>query len=121
YLIYGMHHCLNLVTEADGTAGAVLVRAAEPVAGFDGAGGAEARGRRLLSGPGKVCAALGITLRDKGLDLTQAGAFFVADDGRRPPRRAASPRIGVDYAGAWAARKLRFYVPGNTAVSGNPR
>ncbi len=61
YLIYGMHHCLNLVTESDGTAGAVLIRAAEPVAGFDAG-----PGRRILSGPGKLCAALGITLRDKG-------------------------------------------------------
>ncbi|HVR61732.1 MAG TPA: DNA-3-methyladenine glycosylase, partial [Polyangia bacterium] len=65
YLIYGMHHCLNLVTEADGTAGAVLVRAAEPVTGFEGGDG-RAPGRGLLSGPGKVCAALEITLRDKG-------------------------------------------------------
>jgi DNA-3-methyladenine glycosylase len=108
YLVYGMHHCLNLVTEADGTAGAVLVRAADPVSGFEAAGAADARGRSLLSGPGKLCAALEITLRDKGLDLTQAGAFFVAGDGRRPPRRAASPRIGVDYAGAWAKKPWRF-------------
>lgn len=119
YLIYGMHHCLNLITEPDGTAGAVLIRAAEPVAGFETAGGA--RGRGHLSGPGKVCAALGITLRDKGTDLTEGSTFFVADDGSRPPRRATSPRIGVDYAGPWAARKLRFYVPGHPAVSGKPR
>ncbi len=116
YLIYGMHHCLNLVTESDGTAGAVLIRAAEPAAGFD-----DVPGRRILSGPGKLCAALGITLRDKGTDLTQTGAFFVATDDTRPPPRATSARIGVDYAGPWALRKLRFYVPGNPAVSGKPR
>ncbi|HEX3696983.1 MAG TPA: DNA-3-methyladenine glycosylase [Polyangia bacterium] len=120
YLIYGMHHCMNVVTEIDGTAGAVLIRAAEPLAGFS-TDGASAQGRGLLSGPGKVCAALAITLRDKGIDLTQSGAFFVADDGARPPKRATSARIGVDYAGQWAARKLRFYVPGHPSVSGKPR
>jgi DNA-3-methyladenine glycosylase len=132
YLIYGMYHCMNFVTEADGTAGAVLIRAAEPLLGFPeasaagaspaaAAGPAAARRRGPLAGPGKVCAALGITLRDKGIDLTQTGAFFVADDGQPAPRRAASSRIGVDYAGPWATRKLRFYVPGNPSVSGRPR
>ena len=115
YLIYGMHHCMNFVTEGDGVAGAVLIRAAEPLAGFAGAH------QRPLSGPGKLCAGLGITLRDKGRDLTAAGDFFVADTGARSPRRAVSRRIGVDYAGVWAGRKLRFYVPGNPYVSGRPR
>jgi len=116
YLIYGMHHCMNFVTERDGQAGAVLIRAAEPLAPPPGAATS-----RPLSGPGKLCSGLGITLADRGLDLTAGDALFVAEDGRRPPRRAASPRIGVDYAGAWAARKLRFYIPGNPHVSGRPR
>jgi DNA-3-methyladenine glycosylase len=115
YLIYGVHHCMNFVCESDGMAGAVLIRAAEPLNGFADAD------RRPASGPGKLCAALGITLADKGRDLTRAGDFFVADAGGPPPARAASRRIGVDYAGAWAARKLRFYVPGNRYVSGRPR
>jgi DNA-3-methyladenine glycosylase len=115
YLIYGMHHCMNFVTEEDGVAGAVLIRAAEPVRGFAGAPA------RPLSGPGKLCAALGITMAEKGLDLTAGGAFFVADAGGRAPRRAVSKRIGVEYAGPWADRKLRYYVPGNPFVSGRPR
>jgi DNA-3-methyladenine glycosylase len=119
YLIYGMHHCMNFVAEPEGTAGAVLIRAAEPLAGF--APGLAAP-RPILSGPGKVCSGMSISLRDKGLDLTRAGGvFFVADDGSRPPRRAVSPRIGVAYAGPWADRKLRYYVPGNPCVSGRPR
>ncbi|MEA2698122.1 MAG: DNA-3-methyladenine glycosylase [Myxococcales bacterium] len=129
YLIYGMYHCMNFVTEADGTAGAVLIRAAEPLLGFPEASSAAAaaggatggRRRGPLAGPGKVCAALGITLRDKGIDLTKAGDFYVADDGQPAPRRATSSRIGVDYAGPWAAQKLRFYVPGHPSVSGKPR
>ena len=110
YLVYGMHHCMNFVTEADGTAGAVLIRAATPISGFPDK-------RRLLSGPGKLCAGLAITRADGGHDLTRPGSFYLADDGSRPPRRATSARIGVDYAGAWAARKLRFYVAGSPDVS----
>jgi len=110
YLIYGMYHCMNFVTERDGVAGAVLIRAAEPL-GEDDA--------KALRGPGKLCRGLGITLAHKGADLTAAtSALYVADDGAAAPRVARSPRIGVDYAGAWAARKLRFFVPGHPAVSG---
>jgi DNA-3-methyladenine glycosylase len=111
YLVYGMHHCMNFVTEDDGVAGAVLIRAAEPLAGLPETG-------RPLSGPGKLCAALDVTLRDKGLDLTRPGELYVADDGAPPPRRSVSARIGVDYAGAWAARKLRFFVARSRYVSG---
>jgi len=108
YLIYGMHHCMNVVTETDGVAGAVLLRAAEPVLGVDG--------KRPLTGPGKLCAGLDITRADNGRDLVAGGDFFLADDGSRPPKRARSARIGVDYAGDWAQRLLRFYVPGNPYV-----
>ena len=109
YLIYGMHHCMNVITETDGVAGAVLLRAAAPVAGVPDL-------KRPLTGPGKLCAGLEITRRDNGLDLTTGGDFYLADDGAPPPRRAASARIGVEYAGAWAARKLRFYVRGDPYV-----
>jgi DNA-3-methyladenine glycosylase len=109
YLIYGMHHCMNFVTEADGVAGAVLIRAA---ASLDGAH------PRALSGPGKLCAHLAIAMAHKGLDLTAPGSeLVVADDGAPAPRIAASRRVGVEYAGAWARRRLRFYVPGDPAVS----
>ena len=110
YLIYGMHHCMNVVTETDGVAGAVLLRAAAPVEGVPDL-------KRPLTGPGKLCAGLAITRRDNGLDLTTGGDFYLADAGAPPPRRAASARIGVAYAGAWAARKLRFYIRGNPYVS----
>jgi DNA-3-methyladenine glycosylase len=109
YLVYGMHHCMNFVTETDGVAGAVLIRAAAPVAGI-------ADGGKPLTGPGKLCAGLGITRVHNGIDLARAEEMFVADDGEPAPRRAASARIGVDYAGAWARRKLRFYIRGNTYV-----
>lgn len=109
YLIYGMHHCMNVVTETDGVAGAVLLRAAAPVAGF-------ADVPRPLTGPGKLCAGLGITRVDNGRDLTGGDGFYLADDGAPAPHRRASRRIGVDYAGVWAARKLRFFVPDDPYV-----
>jgi DNA-3-methyladenine glycosylase len=132
YLVYGMHHCMNVVTETDGVAGAVLLRAAAPAeadgtarrapAEADGTAHralaeADGRARRALAGPGKLCAALGITRRDNGLDLVARTGLYLADDGAPPPRRASSARIGVEYAGAWAARKLRFFVAGSAYVS----
>jgi DNA-3-methyladenine glycosylase len=108
YLIYGLHHCMNFVANTGETAGAILIRSAallEP--------GADPR---ALAGPGKLCAGLGIDLSHKGLDLT-AGDLVVVDDDAPPPRVASSARIGVDYAGSWARRKLRFYIPGHPAVS----
>ena len=129
YLIYGMHHCMNVVTERDGVAGAVLLRAAEPLAGPDAdapsPGAGRARLERPLSGPGKLCAGLGITRADNGLDLCDSSLVLAADPrtpheiGRLRPKRSA--RIGVDYAGAWAGRLLRFYLAGNPHVSGKPR
>src|SRR5262245_41469865 len=61
YLVYGMHHCMNFVCEPDGQAGAVLIRAAEPLDGADA---------RELRGPGKLCRGLAVTLSHKGADLT---------------------------------------------------
>ena len=109
YLIYGMHNCMNVVTETDGVAGAVLLRAAAPLAGVPDL-------KRPLTGPGKLCAGLDITRKDNGLDLTSGGDFYLADDGAPPPPRGRSARIGVEYAGAWAARKLRFFARGNPYV-----
>ena len=107
YLIYGMHHCFNVVTEAEGHAAAVLVRAVEPVANVAG----------RTAGPGLLCRAMGIDRRLNGRDLV-GDELFIA----RPPRRerlviVRRPRIGVDYAGAWARRLLRFYIKGNRFIS----
>jgi DNA-3-methyladenine glycosylase len=116
YLIYGMYHCMNFVAKANVEAGAVLIRAGEAVEGFAG------DDPRRLSGPGKLCRGLGVTRLDGGVDLTSAESpLYVADDGRRVPRIGRSARIGIDYAGAWKDRQLRFFDPRSAAVSGPRR
>jgi DNA-3-methyladenine glycosylase len=111
YLVYGMHHCVNAVTGPDGEASAVLLRAAEPLEGcLD-----EPRG------PGRLCRALAIRREaHDGLDLC-GPRLFVED--APPPRRpiAASPRVGVRYAGPWARRHLRFFLRGDPWVSALPK
>lgn len=107
YMIYGMHHCMNVVTEAEGHGSAVLLRALEPVRGI----------RARTQGPALLCRALGITRELTGADLLDPD-FHVAE----PPvpesfAVAKRPRIGVDYAGHWARRLLRFYIRGNPYVS----
>ena len=82
YLIYGMHFCLNAVTEADGQPGAVLIRAIAPdegVAIMRGRRGrvSERSDRGLTDGPGKLCQALGITRAQNGIDLTVSAELFV--------------------------------------------
>lgn len=98
YFVYGMHWCLNFVCREEGTPHAVLVRALEPGPGTPRA-----------SGPGLVCRALGI---DRGLDGASLVPphLYLLDDGARPGPIVTTPRVGVDYAGEWAARPLRFAV-----------
>ena len=112
FLVYGMHACANVVTRRAGVPEAVLLRAAE------GAGTAP---ERLLSGPGKLCAALGITTADSGEDLLDGPVrIFLARNRGRHRRLAVTPRIGVDYAGEAAAWPLRFYERDSPAVSRRP-
>lgn len=106
-MVYGMHYCLNAVTEAEGHASAVLLRALEPVAGLDGP----------ANGPGRLCRAMGIDRRLDGHDLTGDGFFIAKAPGASPASIVKRPRIGVDYAGQWAKRLLRFYLRGNPFVS----
>jgi DNA-3-methyladenine glycosylase len=108
FFVYGMHSCANVVTGRAGNAEAVLLRAAEGPAGAP----------HLLAGPGKLCAALGITVGDSGRDLV--GGREVALFRRRGSRRArigVSPRIGVDYAGEASRWPLRFFDLDSAAVS----
>ena len=107
YLVYGMHCCMNVVTEPEGHASAVLVRAIEPVKNIEGS----------TRGPGRLCKAMRIDRRRNGHDLT-CDDFFIADPPVfEPVSIVKRPRVGVGYAGPWARRLLRFYIRGNPFIS----
>src|SRR5271166_4758042 len=126
YSIYGNHYCLNVSCMPEGVGEGVLLRAMEPVFGLQAM--ALARGlelpasprtaqlRLLSSGPGRMSEALGITrARDNGKDLTSRSSdLWFADDGYRPVRIAATPRIGIKKA---VEQPLRFVIVGNPFVS----
>ena len=107
YMIYGMHFCMNVVTQREGHASAVLFRAVEPVKNVSG----------RTQGPGLLCKAMQIDKRLNGHDLTSGDLHIAADAGPGTFTVVKRPRIGVDYAGAWARRHLRFYIKGNEFVS----
>jgi DNA-3-methyladenine glycosylase len=107
YFVYGVHECLNLVTEADGTPGCVLIRAIEPLAGIGRMRQRRPAARRvedLTSGPGKLAAALGITRSLYGADLTR-GALTVRGLRQEPPMDIeVTPRIGIRECADWPLR-----------------
>jgi DNA-3-methyladenine glycosylase len=110
YFIYGMHWCVNAVTGADGYGAAVLIRAVEPIEGVSvmRARRPKARcDRDLANGPGKVCAALGITREHDGQPLTGETALTIcAGEAVADERVAVGPRIGISKAVDWPARFL---------------
>src|SRR5262249_24210386 len=107
YLIYGVYHCLNVVTEPPGHASAVLIRALEPVRDIEGS----------TKGPGLLCRGLAIDRSLNGHDLLSDDLFIAPPELAERFTIAARPRIGVDYAGEWAAKPLRFLIEGNAFVS----
>jgi DNA-3-methyladenine glycosylase len=141
YLVYGMHHCLNVVTEPEGIPAALLVRAVEPLDGLEAMRQARVEtelsrvaipvaraterlagipAARLASGPGLVCAAFSVDRTDDGVDLCEQDAplRLVADEVNQPFEIVAGPRIGVHYAPApWRDMPWRFWIAGNAAVS----
>ena len=136
YFTYGMHHCMNVVTDSRDKPTAVLVRALEPVEGLD-----EMQKHRLAkrstkslttshrtsllrdtdlcSGPAKLCQAMGVDRDLDGEDLVASNQLFIEETSPRPSAAAisAAPRIGVDYAGDWALKPLRFFLTNNPHVS----
>ena len=115
YFIYGMHECLNLVCEPAGSAGCVLIRALEPLAGLERM--RERRGREraqeLMSGPGKLTQAMGITRAHNGMDVTR-GELVVRRGDDAHVAVAVTPRIGITES---VDLPLRFLIAGNPFVS----
>jgi DNA-3-methyladenine glycosylase len=107
YMIYGMYYCMNVVTEREGHASAVLLRAVEPIQNVSG----------RTQGPGLLCKAMGIDKRLNAHDLLSDDFYIATPRKRKAISVVQRPRIGVDYAGRWAKRHLRFYIKGNPFVS----
>jgi DNA-3-methyladenine glycosylase len=103
YLIYGMWHCLNVVTREQGVPHAVLIRATEPIAHGDG----------KTWGPGLLCRSMHIDRDLNGVDLcgrmNRSALWIEAPTDAARSKIARTPRIGVDYAGTWAAKPWRFF------------
>jgi DNA-3-methyladenine glycosylase len=119
YFTYGMHWCCNAVCGEEGEGIAVLLRAAEPLAGLDlmrAKRPAAKRDRDLCSGPARLCQAFGIDRRQDGIDLvTGAGGYTIVDDGVAPPDDpAVGARIGIRHA---VEEPWRWHVRGNPNVS----
>jgi len=107
YLIYGMYWCMNVVTEREGHASAVLLRAIEPLKDVSG----------RTQGPGLLCRAMSIDKRLNAHDLLSDNFYIAAPARTRPFKIVKRPRVGVDYARHWARRHLRFYIRDNPFVS----
>ena len=126
YFIYGVHYCLNISCLPDGDAGCLLIRALEPVSGIEEMMKARRLNdlelisrhdfRKLTSGPGRLCEALGITReRDNGKDMVSAASDLqVTDDGFEAGEIVVTARIGITKA---AEKPLRYVIAGNEFVS----
>ncbi|MEE2032220.1 DNA-3-methyladenine glycosylase [Rhodococcus chondri] len=119
YRSYGLHHCANISIGPDGTAGAVLLRGGELIAGEQ-----QARSRRtpgtptanLARGPGNLAAALGLTLDDNGIDVFAKDTKLrvTLPHPREESEVVVGPRVGISVA---ADRPWRLWIPGGTGVS----
>lgn len=107
YLIYGMYHCFNVVTEPTGIGSAVLIRAIEPIENIS----------ERTQGPGLLCKAMGIETSLNAHDLTGDTLFISAEKYEDPKEIIATSRIGVGYAKDWALKPLRFYIENNPYIS----
>ena len=121
YLCYGIHHLFNVVTNLKDVPHAVLIRAAEPLTGFDTM--LERTNKKkldntLTSGPGNISKALGIYTHHTGNDL-RSDHFFIAEDDYYLPTKniVTTTRIGVDYAAEDALLPYRFLIKDNMYVS----
>jgi DNA-3-methyladenine glycosylase len=121
YFTYGMHWCLNVVTQEEGLAEAVLLRGAEPVRGIESMGARREKAKRafdLMNGPGKICQAMDIDKRLDGESLHGDTLWLTGRDIEvRDADIAVSPRIGVENSGEAAPWPLRFFLRGNRYVS----
>ncbi|MFH1824015.1 MAG: DNA-3-methyladenine glycosylase [Candidatus Firestonebacteria bacterium] len=105
YFCYGNHFLMNVVTEKEGTPGAVLIRALEPLKGI---------AKNLTNGPGKLTKALSISKKFNSYDLTKGKELYIVDDGFSNFKIVKTERVGIKKG---KERLLRFYINGNRHIS----
>ncbi|MDH5428001.1 MAG: DNA-3-methyladenine glycosylase [Nitrospirota bacterium] len=115
YLIYGMYHCLNIVTEREDYPAAILIRGLEVLENND-----PPTFPTRIDGPGRVCRYLEVDRTHNGLDTTYGKTLWIEEQGLPVSRKQiqALPRIGVDYAGNWAKKLWRFCLPAPASPKG---
>lgn len=123
FSVYGMHSCFNVVTAAEGSPQAVLIRALEPVEGLELMAARRGLSDPLLlcSGPGRLCQALAIGREQYGLDLCGQELYLAEYRDLSPSEICVSPRVNVDYAAEYRDRLWRFFVKDSPYVSRVPR
>lgn len=120
YLVYGMHHLFNIVTNVAGRADAVLIRAIEPIAGEEvmkDRRNSNQNNKLLTGGPARLTQALGITVKHDRTDLQSEQIWLTKGKKYSESEIITSTRIGVEYAGADALLPWRFHIKGNKFVS----
>lgn len=121
YFIYGMYHCLNIVTERKGFPAAILIRGAEPIEGIEimqenypnAKKAKKAKNWKYTNGPGKLCKALGLTRKKNGLDLT-GNSLYLENRDYKVKRIKSTERIGIKKG---TKRKWRFYDSDSESVT----
>lgn len=123
YLIYGMYCCFNVVANDKDKPEAVLIRALEPLDGVELM--KKRRGtdklENLCSGPGKLCAALGITREQSGMDLCKDELFILDKPDIAKSNIAVSPRINIDYAEEYRDKLWRYFIKDSKFASKVPK
>ncbi|MEN8249648.1 MAG: DNA-3-methyladenine glycosylase [Bacteroidota bacterium] len=120
YFVYGMHHLFNIVTNVEGRADAVLIRAIEPVEGEDimkTRRSVDISNRLLTGGPARLTKALGIDVSHNNTKLSSNTIWLTDGESVSEDQIVATTRIGVDYAGDDAYLPWRYYIKGNKYVS----
>lgn len=120
YFVYGMHHCLNFVTESKSKPAAILIRAAEVDEGieimqFNSPSG---KPRDLLRGPGRLCRSFGLTVKQSGLDLTKNTLYLERRESDKKIKIGRTTRVGINVG---TDKLWRFYDKESLAVSALPK
>lgn len=123
YLIYGMYHCLNVVTSVAGQPEAALIRALEPLRGIDFMKFKSRQNKieKILNGPGKLCKVLEIDKKLNGHGIDSSPLWIGEGDKPSPRQIVKSARINIGYAQEWAHQPLRFSIRHSPFISVKPK